>query len=344
MRPLMSVASAVICAFFLCPAIVSQVTTPSVPPQDPKGLMLAAARLNNMIGVDTLPWHIKGTWRILDESGAVMNEGTYEEFWVSPKSSKRIYTGKDFTQTEYTTDKGDFRASSSHGDLPPLLTSAHNDLISPMPNEQTIVHTTYSAKPFENGDLKLTCISQAAVPGASTLCLANGEPLLRIYSVPAFTTPTQALYNRVLRFNDKAVAGDLKLVNGGKVILSLHVDTLESLDTKNEVAFMPPTDGELVPIPRRIYISAGVAAGMIVRKVAPEYPFDAKSGRISGTVTLQALIDTDGKVKDLKVVSGPAALQKAAVEAVRQWKYRPYLLNGSPVEVMTTINVIFTLG
>jgi protein TonB len=59
---------------------------------------------------------------------------------------------------------------------------------------------------------------------------------------------------------------------------------------------------------------------------------------------LSAVIGTDGSVEDLQVIGGPELLQQAAVDAVRSWRYRPYLLNGQPVEVKTQINVIFTLG
>jgi protein TonB len=83
---------------------------------------------------------------------------------------------------------------------------------------------------------------------------------------------------------------------------------------------------------------------MLVSKTPPVYPIDAKKAGISGTVVLAATIDTDGMVKELHVVSGPDLLQQAALDAVREWRYRPYLLNGQPVEVCTQINLIFTLG
>jgi protein TonB len=85
-------------------------------------------------------------------------------------------------------------------------------------------------------------------------------------------------------------------------------------------------------------------AGMIVLKTQPVYPPIAKAARQSGTVVLQATISKTGSIENLHVVSGPAMLQQAAMDAVRQWRYRPYLLNGEPVEVETTVNVIFTLG
>ena len=65
---------------------------------------------------------------------------------------------------------------------------------------------------------------------------------------------------------------------------------------------------------------------------------------MSGTVELHAIISKDGTIKDLHVVSGPAMLRQAAVDAVRTWRYKPYKLNNEPTEVETTINVVFTLG
>ena len=82
----------------------------------------------------------------------------------------------------------------------------------------------------------------------------------------------------------------------------------------------------------------------VFKKVQPVYPADAKKARIQGTVVLDAIIGKDGKVEHLSVVSGHAELQQSALDAVRQWEYQPFLLNGDPVVVETTINVIYTLG
>ena len=103
----------------------------------------------------------------------------------------------------------------------------------------------------------------------------------------------------------------------------------------------PPAEGEL---PKRVSISAGVAVGLLDYKQQPIYPIEAKQAGVSGTVVLGAIIGTDGTVKELHIVSGPGPLQQAALDAVSTWRYRPYLLNGQPVEVRTQINVIFTLA
>ncbi len=95
-------------------------------------------------------------------------------------------------------------------------------------------------------------------------------------------------------------------------------------------------------VPRRVAISAGVATSMLKTKIDPVYPPEAFSNHVSGTVVLMAVISTEGLVRSLKVISGPVPLQKSALNAVRQWTYRPYLLNNVPVEVETTVNIVFT--
>ncbi len=96
-------------------------------------------------------------------------------------------------------------------------------------------------------------------------------------------------------------------------------------------------------VPQRVRISQGVTNGLLVHKVEPPYPVLAKAARIQGDVVLKAIIDREGNIQDLQLMSGHPMLAPAAIEAVKQWRYRPYLLNGQPVEVETTITVIFTL-
>ncbi len=105
-----------------------------------------------------------------------------------------------------------------------------------------------------------------------------------------------------------------------------------------------PQAAPTMEAPKRVKVSQGVAQGLLVRKVVPRYPPMAKAQRLQGSVVLQALIGKDGNIQNVEVVSGPPSLAQAAVEAVRQWKYKPYLLNGQAVEVQTLINVNFNLG
>jgi protein TonB len=99
---------------------------------------------------------------------------------------------------------------------------------------------------------------------------------------------------------------------------------------------------KLEPV-KRIRISQGVTQGMVVHKVEPSYPKLALSARVTGVVQLKAVISRTGDIKELQVVSGHPILVPSAIEAVKQWRYRPYLLNGEPVEVETNITVTFQI-
>ncbi len=99
-----------------------------------------------------------------------------------------------------------------------------------------------------------------------------------------------------------------------------------------------------VATPQRVRVSQGVSQGLLVHKVNPTYPPLAKQARIQGQVVLHAVISKDGSIENLTLVSGHPMLAPAAIEAVKQWKYKPYLLNGEPVEVDTEVLVNFTLA
>src|SRR5437660_6018364 len=134
-----------------------------------------------------------------------------------------------------------------------------------------------------------------------------------------------------------------------RLILALCLATSVG-STANALQSNPPSDAS----PRRevhIHAPAGtkigpndkVVPGTLLRRVNPTYPPLARQTRISGTVRFHVTITTEGSVQDLQVVSGHPLLVQSATDAVRQWKYQPTLLNGQPVEVDTTIDVIFSL-
>jgi periplasmic protein TonB len=105
-----------------------------------------------------------------------------------------------------------------------------------------------------------------------------------------------------------------------------------------------PTAVPKAATPQRVRVSQGVSQGLLIHKVQPQYPPLARQARIQGVVVLEALIGKDGTIQNLHVVSGHPMLTTSALEAVKEWRYKPYYLNGEPVEVSTTINVNFTLS
>jgi protein TonB len=107
--------------------------------------------------------------------------------------------------------------------------------------------------------------------------------------------------------------------------------------------------GTPVAVPKvavqRVRVSQGVTQGLVIHRVQPTYPQMAKIARVQGSVVLAAIIGKDGTIQNLHVVSTASPLlNQSALDAVKQWRYRPYILNGEPVEVDTTVTVTFTLN
>jgi protein TonB len=157
------------------------------------------------------------------------------------------------------------------------------------------------------------------------------EPDLDVLRPPAeIRTET-----RVVRNEETQAAAEAGVANG----VPYGVPYACLCDPITEVIRVPPAD---VPV-RKVPVSSGVAQGLLVRQVKPLYPSLARQARIQGVVVLQAVIGKDGTVQNLQVASGHPMLTQAAIEAVKQWRYKPYYLNGEPIEVATQISVNFTL-
>ena len=101
-----------------------------------------------------------------------------------------------------------------------------------------------------------------------------------------------------------------------------------------------PARAPVTPLP----VSTGVLQGMLIAPIRPVYPVIAKAAGVQGTVVVEAVISRTGTIESLRVVSGPQMLQNAALDAIREARYRPFRLNGEPTEVQTTITVNFRMG
>ena len=95
--------------------------------------------------------------------------------------------------------------------------------------------------------------------------------------------------------------------------------------------------------PKTIRVPSRTEEGMIISRTIPQYPVIARTVGVQGTVVLAATISKAGTIENLRVVSGPAMLQQAAIDAVKTWRYKPYMLDGLPVEVETSVNVVFRI-
>jgi TonB family protein len=364
------------CLFALglaCLPLFAQEAAPAAAlPGDPTAFMLSASQSNGLSQIGNQTWHLKVTFRIFDEQGNAKDQGIFEEFYVSPNKFKRGYSSSGFSQAVYGTDKG-WMQTGDKAWPEPLLARLRGEFVIPLPIPAQISQSDIAAEQREIDGAKYMCLSMhpEAAPSDgqepldaahsvrrvnpqlhATYCFDAGSDVLRISLFDQ--DETEIVRNRPVLFQGHSLPGDLELKRAGKLALTVHLESIEPIAPIDETVFTPPPEATPImlklvsekPAPgdEKIAISAGTAVGLLNATVAPVYPPIAKAAHVQGTVVLQAVIGKDGQIRELHVISGPAMLQQAAMDAVKAWVYRPYMLNGKPVEVLTTVNVIFTLG
>ncbi|SNT20383.1 TonB family C-terminal domain-containing protein [Granulicella rosea] len=129
------------------------------------------------------------------------------------------------------------------------------------------------------------------------------------------------------------------LLNGQPTSVDTRLSINFNLGQKPADTAAAPGDGSTLSGSRTIRVSGGVLQGMSLTKVQPRYPAEAREAHVSGSVVLAVVIGKDGLIRKVEPISGPDMLRASAVESVRQWTYRPYLLNGEPIEVNSTVTV-----
>jgi TonB family protein len=331
---------------------------------DAQARLLEAIHRNGLNASDTPTWHLKFSYQTFDANGTATDKATFEEFWAGEKKYKRIYTVGGVSQTEFQTDTGMMIAgvdTLSHG-----AGSFRSVFIRSGLEEKRVPRLSVDVRQKEADGINLQCFEF----GSSSLQLSpsqtpNGEEECFNAQSSALVSKIHALgvseehFEHPQTFLGNFVPGDIRIIRAGKLLWTVHLEAIEAIGEVRDADFAPPPDAHAVtrqvkiltpradgssPIPSEIKVSPGIAQGLLRKSIAPEYPLVAKAAHVSGTVVLQAIIGKDGQIHDLKAVSGPPMLLQAALDAVQQWEYEPYRLNGETVEVLTTINVVFQLG
>ncbi len=188
--------------------------------------------------------------------------------------------------------------------------------------------------------IKPVVVKQVKVSAGAT----SQAPVLRPMFRPVFAGPTR-IPSRIVTAPDPDPGSFLPQLTGA----GAYADPLGGIAAPTvsvaagPTAVAQPVSHETTK-PTSLKVSGGVQAAKLIYQVKPPYPQLARAARVSGTVRLQAVIAADGRIRNLQLISGPSLLVAAALQAVKDWKYEPTLLNGTPVEVITSIEVNFTLN
>jgi TonB family protein len=302
-------------------------------------------KVNGLRGLDPLSWHVKASYEEFDQDGKSKDTGTYEEWWVSARQYKLVLHSPQLSLEEYGTDHGIFRSGGQDwptgpaGQVPMMIMQPVSARVGGPTTEFKSVERTF-------GSSKLPCT--ALVPrsakkiddDATEYCFASKNGVL-LYS-SSMRKAFQTMFQHISIVHGQYVAREIQAFLGGRPWLSIHVDTVESLDPSHPPDFTVPASG--LPVKRRSDATGVIQEGALIKRAVPEYPVRAKAEHVEGIVIVSALLGTDGHIKKADALAGPPLLQAAATDAVKKWEYSPSLMDGEPVEIGVMVRVEFRLG
>jgi TonB family protein len=167
--------------------------------------------------------------------------------------------------------------------------------------------------------------------------VAASKGLKKVSAGRSTAPPTADAQPLVVKSGEKAVAGEPAVTDTAAPGVVVSADSAASLPNLIDVS------ANSTPVLQTLAVSQGVSQGLVIKKVQPTYPSAALSLRLEGPVQLLATIGKKGNITAVKTISGEPLLAKAATDAIKQWKYKPYLLNGEPVEIQTQVTINFKL-
>jgi TonB family protein len=261
---------------------------------------------------------------------------------------KTVYTSPSYTSTEVQTKEGLYRSKGTTPTPAPLQLVVQ-EVVHPMPSEKDIGDSKPDLRRETIGKVPMDCImlaqeiknvAYAPLGLFPTYCFDRDKDSLRV----SYDFGSQIIArNKLGTFQQRTVAVELVTLQNSITAITAHVDALQSAALEDS-GFVPSSDLEAVKRDQ-VSVAPGVMAGQKTGGVNPHYPETSRRNRVAGPVILRARIGTDGHIHSLRVISTPAAdLAIASLDAVRQWTYKPYLLNGEPVDVDTQITVNFAFG
>lgn len=312
-------------------------------PADPKERLRLAMQRNGLAGNGLKPWHLKADYEVFDVNGKSATTGTFEAWWVSDTKYKLAYAGAGFSQEEYGTDHGLFHAGGTGWPVGPQA-RLRAVLLDPLALKQDLQSLELSNLERDFGSVKLLCtalltpgVKQRMGPSPSFCFWPTGDTLRYANSAG---DAQQSYFDHVAVFQGRFVARQVRVMLLGRPWLTVHVSAVEGLSVEEEAKLAPPANATAVT-PRA---SAGQCSEVATRKVAPVYPPGAKIQGVQGAVSVAAIVDTSGKVHEVRALGGPQMLQPAAMDAARQWTFSPCTVDGKPAEMETYLTLYFNMG
>ncbi len=312
-------------------------------------MLKTAAAQTSLYDEGLKPWHLKMTVTLTNPEGG-QESGTLEEWHNGPKQWRIVYDLPSYRGSTAHTETGSYRTAGL-GTPPFPLTYLESAELRPLPRPEDLAQAEITSVDTGLNNKRFRCISVGHAPMSDERRAHNTNPAFCFdtttlrFEVTVQYRSLVTVRDQTGNFEGRTVPIRLVVTSGGKPFASGQVTVLQAHADPYPEAWV--TDGLEKQEESPVNPSARglVVAGALLTHVQPVYPPLAKSQHVQGTVFLHVIIGKDGKVRDLSVITTPSReLSEAAMEAVRHWIYRPYLLNGSPAEVDTTVAINFSLG
>ena len=305
-------------------------------PTDDWGKLVAA---NNLDVKGNTPFHLGMSFQLYDLKGKPTETGTFETWWPGVGGRRTLVKLAGLNEDGSAPDGAD-DATVRYAHLVNQFIEA---AIHPVPTMESSVGTV--TKPLTSGKFQLECTGPKPSPAEAmnavleTACMApNSTDVLTMQGLSGNLT---MLRPKTGKFRDTFVAMELRIYYLRMDAIAGKMTGLQVYDPANAKVEAPSTTVSEAPVVR---ISGGVISGHRIKFVVPVYPMEAKISHLSGTVLMDAVIGKDGVIRRLvPIASTDSMFTESATQAVRQWRYSPYLLNGEPTEVDTTITVNYAL-
>lgn len=319
----------------------------------PEKLLAFAIEHNGAGEVPGDGWHIRATFDVLTGETGQYTTGSYEETWYAPQNYKRTYTFKGVTHTDTATPSGLYRSGDQAWDtLDEIL--VRNLLVKPLPVEPFIASATLLVKDVTFGEIVLPCLfgvrhppirlnakqEEALINRSPRMCFDTKAPILR-FTAGIGMPPYQLSFIKAVSLRGHLVSQEISLGISSPSHMKVHV---------LEASMIPDPTGPMTPPADAIKLTSPVTLPWEVislnRLLTPEhlqYPVSAIKEKIQGDVHVAIVIGLDGTVTSANVVDGSQILRQAALDYIQTFKFRPFMLSGSPAEVHTVAQIPFSM-
>lgn len=352
MRTLIAIALPLV---ILLPALSqTPANTGMAQPKDPKEILTAAARFYDFASPELKPWHLKVRYQFYDLKGNPAEQGTWEYWWASPKVHRSSWTRTSAEHTEWSTAEGVYYRKDAGNPLRYFERTIEASFFFPLPESKVADSSGSKLElkmlPAQKPDLACVLTTQQSLHDGKLQPLGWGEPHSYCFDPATLALRMTSSNHLITQFEEEIKTQGRYLAR--QVVVSedkqkLFTAAVETIDVINAEEAMLKAPADAIPQQQTLSLipehQSCMTLGSTLKSAAPTYPLAAQAAHQQGVVILGAIMGTDGKIHDVDVLASPYPnLTESARETMKQWEFKPCLVNGMAVEVGTIGRITYS--